>query len=63
MTGKTQSLLNEIQRKVKSRITGEPEFRNKDEVIDAARYGITRTVKKGQVFMSMTTKEEEQQTS
>ena len=36
MTGKTQALLNEIQRKVKSRITGEPEFRNKDEVIDAA---------------------------
>ena len=36
MTGKTSSLTEEIRRKVISRVTRNPEFKNKDEVIEAA---------------------------
>mgnify|MGYP003335453147 CR=1 FL=1 len=36
MTGKTSSLAEEIRRKVISRVTRNPEFKNKDEVIEAA---------------------------
>ena len=36
MTGKTLQLLNTIRRKVKSQVTGEPEFKNNDQIIEAA---------------------------
>lgn len=36
MTGKTQSLVNQIRTKVISRITKQPEFKNADAVIEAA---------------------------
>ena len=36
MTGKTTTLAEEIRRKVISRVTRNPEFKNKDEVIEAA---------------------------
>lgn len=36
MTGKTSSLAEEIRRKIISRVTRNPEFKNKDEVIEAA---------------------------
>jgi len=36
LTSKTNNRLLEIQRKVKSTITGQPEFKTRDEVIDLA---------------------------
>ena len=36
MNSKTSNMASEIQRKVISKITKNPEFKNKDEVIDAA---------------------------
>lgn len=36
MTSKTMQLLNEIKRKVKSQITGQPEFKHVDQIIEAA---------------------------
>lgn len=41
MTGKTSSLAEEIRRKVISKITRNPEFKSKDEVIEAALLLIT----------------------
>ena len=36
MTSKTNQLVNEIKRKVKSQITGLPEFKTTDQVIETA---------------------------
>jgi len=36
MNSKTQSMASEIQRKLISKITNKPEFKNRDEVIDEA---------------------------
>jgi len=36
MTGKTQSLVNQIRTKLISKITKQPEFKNTDAVIEAA---------------------------
>jgi hypothetical protein len=36
MNSKTSNLVSEMQRKLISKVTNNPEFKNKDEVIDAA---------------------------
>jgi hypothetical protein len=36
LTAKTNARLIEIQKKVKSKVTGQLEFKNRDEVIDLA---------------------------
>ena len=36
MTGKTNQLVNEIKRKLVSRVTKNPEFKSTDEVVKAA---------------------------
>ena len=36
MTAKTIQLLNEIKRKVKSQITGQPEFKHVDQIVGVA---------------------------
>ena len=36
MTGKTMQLLNTIRTRVMSQITGEREFKNNDQIIEAA---------------------------
>ena len=50
MTGKTQSLAEEIRRKVISKITRKPEFKNKDEVIEAAVIAYYNQLKRDKVL-------------
>jgi len=46
MTGKTMQLLNTIRTKVKSQITGEKEFKNNDQIIEAAVINYYNILKK-----------------
>ena len=47
MRPKTKQLCDEIRRKVKSNITGEPEFKNQDDIIEAAVVQFYNALKKG----------------
>ena len=57
LTSKTQSLLQEIQREVKSSITGSQEFKTRDEVIDLAVEQLYDQLK-AEVNMTITTEQE-----
>jgi hypothetical protein len=50
MTGKTSSLAEEIRRKVVSKITRNPEFKSKDEVIEAAVIAYYNQLKRDKVL-------------
>jgi len=50
MTGKTSTLAEEIRRKVISKITKNPEFKNKDEVIEAAMVNYYNQLKKEKIL-------------
>jgi uncharacterized protein with FMN-binding domain len=50
MTGKTSSLAEEIRRKVVSKITRNPEFKSKDEVIEAAVTAYYNQLKRDKVL-------------
>lgn len=50
MNSKTTSILKEIQKKVLSPATKKPEFRNTDEVIDAAVNEYYQTLKKQRIL-------------
>jgi hypothetical protein len=50
MTGKTSTLTEEIRRKVISRITRNPEFKNKDEVIEAAVVAYYNQLKRDKIL-------------
>jgi hypothetical protein len=50
MTGKTSSLAEEIKRKVISKITRNPEFKNKDEVIEAAVIAFYNRLKRDKIL-------------
>ena len=50
MTGKTSSLAEEIRRKVISRITRNPEFKSKDEVIEASVIAYYNQLKRDKIL-------------
>ena len=50
MTGKTSTLAEEIRRKVISKITKNPEFKNRDEVIEAAMVNYYNKLKKEKIL-------------
>jgi hypothetical protein len=50
MTGKTTSLAEEIRRKVISKVTRNPEFKNRDEVIEAAVIAYYNQLKKDKLL-------------
>ena len=50
MTGKTSTLAEEIRRKVISKITKNPEFKNKDEVIEAAMVNYYNQLKREKIL-------------
>ena len=50
MTGKTTQICNEIQRKVISGITGKPEFKNKDEIVETAIMMLYQSLKKEKIL-------------
>lgn len=50
MTGKTSSLAEEIRRKVISKITRNPEFKNKDEVIESAVIAYYNQLKRDKIL-------------
>jgi hypothetical protein len=50
MTGKTSSLVEEIKRKVISKVTKNPEFKNKDEVIEAAVIAFYNQLKRDKIL-------------
>lgn len=50
MTGKTSQICNEIQRKVISSITGKPEFKNKEEIVEMAVMMFYKSLKKEKIL-------------
>jgi len=46
MRPKTRQLCDQIRRKVKSNITGEPEFKNNDDIIETAVTNFYNALKK-----------------
>jgi hypothetical protein len=50
MTGKTSQICNEIQRKVISNITGKPEFKNKEEIVETAVMMLYQSLKKEKIL-------------
>lgn len=50
MTGKTTQLAEEIRKKVVSKITRNPEFKSKDEVVEAAVIAFYNQLKREKVL-------------
>jgi hypothetical protein len=50
MTGKTSTLSEEIRRKVISKVTRNPEFKNRDEVIEAAVIAFYNQLKRDKII-------------
>jgi hypothetical protein len=50
MNSKTAQLCNEIQKKVISRLTGKPEFKSREEVIQEAVMAYHQSLKKGKIL-------------
>lgn len=50
MTGKTSTLSEEIRRKVISKVTRNPEFKNRDEVIEAAVIAFYNQLKREKII-------------
>ena len=60
MTGKTSSLAEEIRRKIISKITRNPEFKNKDEVIEAAVIAYYNQLKRDKILWLLQNKKHKQ---